>query len=423
MYGLLYQWLADSHLGNYAALLSYVSVLLTIVFFCIVGRLVLRWILVKVIGRISRKTKYVWDDIFLKNRMFQRLANLIIPITISLLGSGLPTQTELYAKISSVAGILVFLLIVDSALDSVNEIYRLYEVSKTRPIRAVLQVVKLVVYILGAIAALAILIGESPLVLLGGIGAMTAVTSLIFKDAILGFVAGIQLTANDMIRIGDWIEMPKYSADGTVVDLSLTTVKVQNFDKTITSIPAYTLVSDAFINWRGMETSGGRRIKRAIYIDAAGVKLCDDKMLERFRKIALLQPYLDRKQEEITSYNEVHHCDMSDPVNGRRITNIGTFRAYIVEYLKQHPGIHKDMIIMVRQITPDDRGLPLEIYAFTNTVRWVDYEGIQSDIFDHLYAIAGEFGLQIYQKPSGSDLRSLGKRGEYEESKTRKDAE
>ncbi len=409
MYELIYRLLEKTGLHAYAAPLSYLSVLLAIVLVSVLGRLIVKFLLVRIFTKVARRTKYVWDDIFLKHRMFHRTANIVVPIAISLLGSGLPSQTQLVSKAAGVAGILVFLLLFDSFLDSIDEIYRLYEVSKTRPIRALLQVVKVLVYILGGIAAIAVLIGESPLVLLGGIGAMTAVTSLIFKDAILGFVAGIQLTANDMIRIGDWIEMPKYSADGTVIDLSMTTVKVENFDKTITSIPAYTLVSDAFINWRGMENSGGRRIKRAIYIDAADVRLCDDAMIERFRGMALLRQYIDEKLKEIEAYNKEHAFNMSEPVNGRRITNIGTFRAYIVQYLKQHPGIHKDMIVMVRQLSPDDRGLPLEIYAFTNTIKWVEYEGIQSDIFDHLYSVASEFGLQIYQKPSGSDLRALGK--------------
>ena len=272
-----------------------------------------------------------------------------------------------------------------------------------------LQIIKVVLYIIGIIILIAILIGQNPIVLLGGIGAMTAVVSLIFKDAILGFVAGIQLTANDMIRIGDWVEMPKYSADGTVIELSLTTVKVRNFDNTITSIPAYTMVSDSFINWRGMELTGGRRIKRALYINTADIKFCNDSMIEKFGKIDLLKNYLGQKIQDINSHNTQLSADLDEPVNGRRLTNLGTFRAYIFEYLNNHPGIHKGMLIMVRQLKSEGEGVPLEIYAFTNTTKWTEYEKIQADIFDHLYAVAPEFELSLFQKPSGSDFRYLNK--------------
>ena len=411
MYSLLYDLLQKTTLKDYAGLIAYIAVLIAIVVISLTARAIIRFLVVKVFTRVAKRTKYVSDDIFLKNRLFHRGANLAIPITISLLGGSLPSDTHLLDKIASVTGILVFVLLIDSLLNSIDEIYNRYEVSKIRPIRALLQVVKVVVIIVCGIAAVAVLIGESPMVLLGGIGAMTAVTSFIFKDAILGFVAGIQLTTNDMIRIGDWIEMPKNSADGTVVELSMTTVKVENFDKSITSIPAYSLVSDAFINWRGMENAGGRRIKRALYIDAADIRLCDDEMISRFRSMTLLRDYIDNKLREIEAYNKAHQVDLSEPVNGRRITNIGTFRAYILQYLKQHTGIHKELTMMVRQLEPDDRGVPLEIYAFTNTVNWAEYEGIQSDIFDHLYSVVSEFGLHIYQKPSGADIRQAGRGG------------
>lgn len=387
---------------------TYYITLAVLVLICILVRLIIKWVVVRMAGRMVAGQKYKWGSILFQNKVFHRLTNVVIPIGLSAVISSLPGENSFLAKVNGVIGVWIFLLIFDAVLHSADQIYRLYEISKTRPIRGLLQVIKVAVYIISGIIAVAVLAGESPVVLLGGIGAMTAVTSLIFKDAILGFVAGIQLTANDMIRIGDWIEMPKCNADGTVIDLSMTTIKVENFDKTITAIPAYMLVSDAFINWRGMENSGGRRIKRAIYIDAAGVQLCDDAMIERFRNIELIRRYIKEKQIEIEQHNESFVYDAADPVNGRKITNIGTFRAYVSEYLKHHPGIHKDMTIMVRQLSPDDRGLPLEIYAFTNTTKWGEYEGIQSDIFDHLYAVASEFGLQIYQKPSGSDVRSIG---------------
>lgn len=210
-----------------------------------------------------------------------------------------------------------------------------------------------------------------------------------------------------MIRIGDWIEMPAQSADGTVVDLSMTTIKVENFDKTITSIPAYTLVSQAFINWRGMENSGVRRIKRAIYIDISGIRICDDEMLERFHHIELIRDYIDERAAEISRYHKANNTDLSDLVNGRRMTNIGTFRAYIAAYMAKHPGINQEMTCIVRQLAQCDQGVPIEIYAFANTIKWDEYEMIQADIFDHLFAVINEFGLKAHQQPSSGDILAM----------------
>jgi miniconductance mechanosensitive channel len=302
------------------------------------------------------------------------------------------------------------MLLFGSAIGSADDIYRSYEVSKVRPIKGLLQVIKAFLYIISGITIVAMLIGQNPIVLLGGIGALTAVITLVFKDSILGFVAGMQLTANDMIRIGDWIEMPKYAADGTVIDLSLTTVKVQNFDNSVTSVPAYALVSDSFINWRGMEKSGARRIKRALYIDVSGIRLCDGEMLEKLAKIELLKLYIQTKVQEIKEYNQKNNADLSEPANGRHLTNLGVFRVYIIEYLKQCGGIHKRMPILVRQLESKGEGIPLEIYAYTNTINWAEYEGIQADIFDHLYSVITEFGLSLYQLPSGNDVKNILKR-------------
>ena len=397
-------WLTDN-----AELVSYIASLIAIVLIIIAVKYIAKLIIVKVVARIAKKTKQNWDDIMLKNKLFHRLSNIAIPVILAAFNGTLPQYNHLLGIASSLSIVIIMMLLTDSLLNSVEEIYRSYEISKARPIKSLLQVIKVVVFILSGIFAVAILIGQSPLVLLGGLGAMTAVTSLIFKDSILGFVAGIQLTANDMIRIGDWVEMPNCSADGTVIELSLTTVKVRNFDNSITSIPAYTMVSEAFINWRGMEVSGGRRIKRAIHINTDYIRLCDEEMIERFRKIELLKDYIDSKLFDIAKYNEERGIDMSDPVNGRRITNIGTFRAYIVEYLKQHTGIRHDMTMLVRQLAPDDKGLPIEVYAFTDTSQWGSYENIQADIFDHIFSVVSEFGLKIYQQPSGSDIRLAGK--------------
>lgn len=388
-----------------AEVVGFVLSIVVAVLICVLALVVTRFTVVKVAKKTIQKTRYVWDNILFEKRFFHRVSHIVVPITASFLSESFTEHLNLIQRFITIYTITVLLWLIDSVLNTIDVIYRKKEISKVKPIKGFLQVIKVIVFIFGGIVAIAALIGQSPLVMLGGIGAMTAVTSLVFKDSILGFVAGIQLTTNDMIRIGDWIEMPKYSADGDVIELSLTTVKVQNFDKTITTIPAYALVSDAFINWRGMVFTGGRRIKRAIYIDAGTIKLCDDKLIERFEKIALLKNYMHQKSEELDEYNNTNSVDMSEPVNGRRLTNIGTFRAYITEYLKHHKGIHKDMIMMVRQLAPTDNGVPLEVYAFTNTTVWREYEGIQSDIFDHLLAVAPRFELSVFQHPSSQDIR------------------
>lgn len=410
---IMYKWINElimkSNLLKNTEFIAFIITIIVIITLCIVLRTIIKYILGKVFNTISQRIMHSWDDVLYKNKLFHRLSNIIIPIILYTMINTLPVKYNYLNNIAGIISVLVLMLLIDSIISSVDAIYRLHEISKIRPIRGFLQVIRVAMYIICGIIAISYLIGKSPMVLLGSIGAMTAVTSIIFKDAILGFVAGIQLTSNDMIRIGDWIELPKNFANGTVIDISMTTIKVQNFDKTITTIPAYTMVSESFINWRGMETSGGRRIKRAIYIDAFDVQMCNDEMIERLKRIELIKDYLASKLEEIKIYNEENGIDLDEMVNGRRITNIGTFRAYIAEYIKNHSGIHKEMAIMVRQLAPDDKGISLEVYAFTNTTVWAEYEAIQSDIFDHIYSVAKEFGLHIYQKPSGNDVRNAGK--------------
>jgi miniconductance mechanosensitive channel len=252
--------------------------------------------------------------------------------------------------------------------------------------------------------ALSITLDKSPWVFLSGLGAMTAVVLLIFKDAILGLVAGIQLSANDMVRPGDWIEMSKYGADGDVMEVTLTTVKVRNWDKTITTIPTYALISDSFRNWRGMTMSGGRRIKRSVWIDVNSIRFCSPEMIEKFERIALLKEYVRSKREELEKYNREQGVDDASPVNGRRMTNVGTFRAYLVQYLRHHPQVHQQLTLLVRQLQPTEKGLPIEVYVFSSDQRWVEYEAIQADIFDHILAVLPEFGLRPFQSPSGADI-------------------
>ncbi|MBT7097028.1 mechanosensitive ion channel family protein, partial [Candidatus Poribacteria bacterium] len=297
------------------------------------------------------------------------------------------------------------MLVAGATLDAVVDIYRTYDVARDHPIRGYVQALKIFLYVVGGIAVFATVIDQSPWKILSGIGALTAVILLIFKDTILGFVAGIQLSANDMVRIGDWIEAPKFGADGDVLDITLHHVKVQNWDKTISTIPTYALVGDSFRNWRGMQDSGGRRIKRCLYIDMNSVTFCTDEMVERFARFAFLGPYVEEKSEELAAWNSEHGFDMSEAINGRRMTNLGTFRAYVREYLRNHPRVHQDMTLLVRHRPPGEHGLPIEIYVFTNDIVWANYEGIQADIFDHILAVIPEFGLRVHQAPSGLDMR------------------
>lgn len=275
------------------------------------------------------------------------------------------------------------------------------------PLRGFLQTIKLIASVLAGILAISLLMNKSPLILLSGLGALSAVLLLVFKDAILGLVAGIQLSANNMLAVGDWLEMPKYGADGDVIDIALTTVKVRNWDKTITTIPTYALISDSFKNWRGMSESGGRRIKRSIHIEMSSVRFLDEQEITALKKADLLSHYLEITLPAINEQNTTKKIDMSCTLNGRRLTNVGTFRHYLVALLKQHPHIHQGMTLMVRQLEPTKNGLPIEIYAFTNTTNWGEYENIQSDIFDHILAILPAFSLRAHEAPTGNDIRQL----------------
>ena len=293
------------------------------------------------------------------------------------------------------------------ALTYINEDYERRPQSKNRPIKGYLQVVKIVVVCGAVIILISLLINESPLLLLSGLGAISAVLLLVFKDTILSLVASVQLTTNDMLRVGDWIEMPGMNADGDVIDISLHTVKVQNFDKTITTVPTHRLVSDSFRNWRGMSESGGRRIKRSLLIDQNSVRFLADEEVVYLKKFNLLKDYLASATEELAKWNESELAQDDSPVNARRLTNIGTLRAYIAAYIKWHPHISEHFTLLVRQLPPSPQGLPIEIYCFTDTTDWNTYERIQSDIFDHLIAIVPEFCLSLFQEPSGSDYARL----------------
>jgi miniconductance mechanosensitive channel len=365
----------------------------------------------KIVQLSVKKTKTEWDDILLENNFFKRIVHLLPAFLLQLLIQ--PTFVKLsFMTAFLLAAIKIYIIImITLALVSVvraaNIIYERKHLRSGKSLKTYSQIVQIFIFIISAILIISITFSKQPSALIGGLGAFTAVLMLVFKDSILGFVGGIQLSANDMVQIGDWIAMPSKGADGNVIEISLTTVKVQNWDKTITTIPTYDLVQNSFQNWKGMEKSGGRRIMRNILINTQSIKFLDEELFGKLSKIHVLRDYLSNKQNEITKYNKEHNVDESVKVNGRRQTNIGAFRAYLTEYLKANPNINHDMIYMVRQLEATEKGVPLQIYAFSKIQSWVEYEGIQSDIMDHVLAIIDEFELSLFQNPSGKDFRKL----------------
>lgn len=406
---MFFNWLSGLG-GDVTPMMALVIALGFIVLTAMVLHLVLhRILLVRLVGLLG-KTKQMWLPPQLQQRLFYRLAFVFQGAV--LLGQAeiwLPKASESLALIELLAQlwILLFLLLALFALlDCLLSLSRHTRLGRDLPLRGIFQGVKLVASILVGILMIALLLGKSPLFLFSGLGAMTAVLMLVFKDPILGLVAGIQLSANRMLSVGDWLQMDKYGADGEVTDIGLTTVKVSNWDKTITTIPTYALISDSFKNWQGMTESGGRRIKRSVNIDMTSVRFLTSQEQLQLKQARLLAPYLSRKEQELSSYNQQLSDAISCPINGRHLTNLGTLRAYLDAYLRAHAGIRKDMTLMVRQLAPTTDGLPLEIYCFTATTAWAEYEGIQADIFDHIFAIIEQFHLRLHQSPTGYDMHS-----------------
>jgi miniconductance mechanosensitive channel len=353
--------------------------------------------------KLVSKSKNGFDDELHKHGFFRRIGHIIPALVIYLLSQLLIENPSLLAFLQKSA--IIYLLIsavmaVSALLNTVEDTYNASSLAKRAPITGFIQVGKLFVVIIAGLLIISNLMDKSPLLLLSGLGAMAAILLLLFRDTILGFVAGIQIAANRMVNTGDWIEMPKYGADGEVLQVGLTTVKVQNWDKTISTIPTYTLISDSVKNWRGMSESGGRRIKRSLNIDIQSIRFCDQDMLDEFAKIRYIKSYIQAKLEKLQRFHSEQHIDTTDLINSRRLTNIGTLRAYMQAYLENHPDINKDMTLMVRQRPPTELGVPLEIYCFCANKNWVSYEGIQSDIFDHLLAILPAFKLRAYQRVS-----------------------
>lgn len=367
--------------------------------------------IVSALAYVISRSSTRWDDAVLRQRVLTRLAYLVPAVVIyDLIPIALEGHDSLIAIIRSgllIYMIIILVLVLDALLNTAEDIYQNFRASKEIPIKGFIQVLKMVLYFLAAIFVISILLNKTPVYLLSGIGALAAVMMLVFRDSILGFVAGIQLAANRMVAVGDWVEMPKYGADGDVLEVALTTVKVQNWDNTITTIPTYALISESFKNWRGMADSGGRRIKRALNIDMSSIRFCDEDMLERFGKIQYISGYIEKKKHELQEFNQSANVDNASLANGRRMTNIGTFRAYIIAYLRNHPMINLNMTFLVRQLPSSQHGLPIEIYVFSKDKVWANYEAIQADIFDHILAVVPEFDLRVYQNPTGADFRML----------------
>lgn len=412
MQALFEKMLTDVGLSTPAAqvVLLALSIIVIAALSYLASRLTIR-LIIPFFVRAAALSKSPWDDILVKNRFFHHLSALIpvvvVYTTVDLLLADHPFFAEVIRRLAMTILVFIAVRMIDAILHTVAEIYRHSEAAIKKPIGGYLSAIRIILFILAGIFIVSTLTDKSPWGIFSVLGGLTAVVLLIFKDTILGFVASLQLSSNDMVQVGDWIEMPSFEADGNVIDVTIHTVKVQNWDKTITTIPTYALVSNSFKNWRGMTNSGGRRIKRALCLDMNSVTFCTPEMLEKFSRFSLLKEYLHQRQAEIDLYNQEHNLDCSSVPNGRRQTNIGVFRAYIKSFLANNPKINKEMTFMVRHLAPTPKGLPMEIYVFSSDKVWANYEEIQADIFDHILGVLPEFGLRAFQEPSGLDFQAL----------------
>jgi len=377
--------------------------------------LISRKVILRLVARYVKRSKNQYDDILLEKQVFKGLANLLPALLVYYTLPNLSeddTDMQLFLR----RGIIIYLVImimttVSRFLKALETIAFQMKQFEGKPIGSYKQVFSLVNFAIGSIIIISLLIGKSPVTIITAFGAATAVLLLVFRDTILGLVASIQISANDMVRLGDWVTLEKYGADGDVLEINLTTVKVRNFDKTITTVPTYAFISDSFRNWRGMQEEGVRRIKRTLTIDLNTVKFVDEELLRRFRKIERVTNYLDNRQQEIKAYNEEHQSNKELLINGRNMTNIGVFRAYITAYLEEHPMVARDQMVMVRQLEPTSEGVPLQVYCFSSTTVWLEYEMLQAFLFDHLLAAAESFDLQLFQNPAGTDFQKLSRPG------------
>lgn len=410
MLALISAWLTEQGIAEqYLAIASMSVGSLIILFLCAISFYISRYQLLVIIEKVVQNSRNTWDDLLAENHVFARVA-LLFPflVLLFLLPIFILPETIYYRFLLVMAKVAITFQVarsISALLNVVKNISKQTARERYLPLNATIQVVKLVVYLVATILAISFILGESPLYLLSGLGALTAVLLLVFQDTIKGLVASIQISANRMLAPGDWIEIPQYGADGDVLEIGLNTVKVQNFDNTVTTVPTYALISGSFKNWRDMFNSGGRRIKRTIIVDIGSIEFSNNQQIDELSQINLLKDYLVEKKQAIIAYNKGLADDAQNQANQRQLTNIGTFRAYIEAYLKQHDKVHHQMTCMVRQLPATATGLPLELYFFSNDQNWVNYEAIQADIFDHLYAMAPQFNLRIFQHPSGDDWR------------------
>ncbi len=387
------------------------SVSLIILLFLLAGVLHIlgRGIFLRVVNQLTKKSKTNYDDIFLENKVFRKISFLFPALAIYAFDEvvlfHLGTVKDIIIGATNIYVIGNMVSIVSAVLKSIQQVLEDKHAFKDKPLTSYRQVATIISYGIAIILIVSILIGKSPMYLFSALGALTAVLILVFRDSILGFVASIQLASNDMVRVGDWVSVDSYGADGDVLEINLNTVKVQNFDNTITTVPTYAFISNSFKNWRAMQESGGRRIKRKVFVGIHSIKICDDELIQKIKQVDYLEGYIDRKVAEIDDYNKKAVKNDSLNVNGRRLTNVGLLRQYIQEYLKKHPQVNTDLTCMVRQLEPTPQGLPLEVYCFSKDKVWVNYEGIQADIFDHILAISGYFDIELFQNPSGADFK------------------
>lgn len=383
-----------------------------IVAFALAVDLTCRLLLIKVVRRIVKSTHIKWDDMIFNESVMRRMCNIITPVLIHfLLPIAFPEQTPTLLFVMDIVQIFIVITVtrfINAALKTLFDIAETLDHWQGKPLKGILQTGQVVMILICVILIVSILLDKSPTLLLTGLGASAAILSLVFKDSILGLVAGVQLSANNMLKVGDWIAMPKYGADGEVIEVALTIVKVRNWDNTVTTIPPYLLISDSFQNWRPMFESGGRRVKRHISIDMSSITFCTDEQIEHFRRSGLLGEFIDTTHKMIDQFNNEHiKSDEVARIDGEALTNVGLFRNYLISYLRRRADVHQNMTLMVRQLQPTEYGLPMELYFFTNTVAWTEYERIQADIFDHVLAVAPQFGLRIFQSPAGRDLKNI----------------
>lgn len=409
-------WLADWLVDNgvqevYTVYIKLILLLFILFILSYIANFIVKKIIIHYVLIIIKKTKNTWDDALVENKVFSTLSHIAPAIVIYLAApyvfEDFPDLVPYVLRLVNayISAVLIFVII--NFLNTLKYYSEKTKIFKDNPINSYFQLAKIAIYITGGIIILSFLLNKSPLFFFSALGAMTVVLLLIFKDTIMGFVASIQLAANDMVRVGDWVSMPEYGADGDVTEMNLTTIKIQNWDKTITTIPTYAFISESFKNWRGMSESGGRRIKRALNIKISSIKFCSPEMLERFKKFQLIKNYIIETNNKVEVYNKENKIDKTYLINGKHLTNIGVFRVYAEAYVKNIPDINTNMTCMVRQLLPTEKGLPIEIYTFSNRQEWTEYESIISNMFDHLIAAVPEFGLEVFENPTGTDFKNL----------------